>query len=343
MVNYRKIGVWNTAFLGDALLTLPLIKALNNAFPLAEVHFFVRAGLEALFQGQPGIASATGFDKRGKDKSLKAARNLGKKISSQNFDLWICPHRSFRSSLVSHASNIPTRIGYDSPWFNRLSHTQTVSRKFNELAEIERLMQLLVPIGIDTLAPWPKLKTVPLSSAFPDKPLLGVHPGSTWPTKKWPLKYFGEIVRQAVARGAQVVVFGGPGEEPDARELIQLSGCKGSSSITDLSGSLDLPALAAHIAAMNIYLTNDSGPMHLAWMLNIPTVALFGPTVKELGFFPRGNSTVLEVNTLDCRPCGLHGPKKCPKGHFHCMIKLEPDTVWKAIEKHLLRATPLQD
>ncbi len=339
MVNYRKIGVWNTAFLGDALLTLPLIKALNNAFPHAEIHFFVRAGLELLFQGQPGIASVTGFDKRGKKKSLKAARSLGKKLSSQGFDLWICPHRSLRSSLVSNATGIPMRIGYDSPWFNRLAHTKTVGRCFNEMEEIERLMQLLVPLGIDTSAPWPKLATATLSTTFPDKPLLGVHPGSTWPTKKWPLKYFGEIVRRGVDSGAQVIVFGGPGEEPDAQRLIQLSGCKGSDAITDLSGSLDLPSLAAHIAAMNAYLTNDSGPMHLAWMLKVPTVALFGPTVKELGFFPRGeHSTVLEVNDLDCRPCSLHGPKKCPKGHFRCMLKLEPDTVWKTVEKHLLGA-----
>ncbi len=75
--------------------------------------------------------------------------------------------------------------------------------------------------------------------------------------------------------------------------------------------------------------------MHLAWAQDTPLVALFGPTVRKLGFFPRGdNSTVLEV-PLDCRPCGLHGPKKCPKGHHDCMRRLTPDMVWDALRAKL--------
>ncbi|HKI81718.1 MAG TPA: glycosyltransferase family 9 protein, partial [Pseudodesulfovibrio sp.] len=97
-----------------------------------------------------------------------------------------------------------------------------------------------------------------------------------------------------------------------------------------------LPELAAYLGRLDAYLTNDSGPMHLAWTQEVPLVALFGPTVKALGFFPRGdNATVLENDGLDCRPCGLHGPKKCPEGHFKCMRDLTPDRVWDVLKAKL--------
>lgn len=80
--------------------------------------------------------------------------------------------------------------------------------------------------------------------------------------------------------------------------------------------------------------------MHLAWVQRTNTVALFGPTVRELGFFPRGEHTkVMEVQGLDCRPCGLHGPKKCPKGHFKCMVDLTPDKVWEELTSRMALAT----
>ena len=340
MGDFKKIGVWNTAFLGDAVLTLHLIKALNLAYPTAQVHFFVRGGLESLFQAQEGIATCQGFYKRGKQKTLPAARKLGQAIGAQGFDLWISAHTSLRSAVVAASTGTPTRIGYRSPWFNRLAYTHTVDRCFPQLEEVERLMQLTLPLGIHGPAPGPDLLLngkatlagVESHRSHRQTPILGVHPGSTWPTKKWPAEYFADIVRRAIDTGWTVAVFAGPGEEKDAAEVIRQSARAGSERIIDLSGRLDLPGLAAHIAAVDLYLTNDSGPMHLAWMQRTPTVALFGPTVRQLGFFPRGEQArVLEVDGLPCRPCGLHGPKACPKGHFKCMLELTPDKVWQQL------------
>ncbi len=344
MAEFIKIGVWQTAFLGDALLTLPLLKALENRFPGAEIHYFVRAGLEGLFSALPGLASVRPFAKRGADKGLGRAWALGRSLSREGFDLWVSAHVSLRSAVVAKASSIPVRIGYDKPWFNRLAYTRTVSRQFDELEEVERLMELARPLGIEGPAPDPEMvlprAAVDVADAYFSeltRPVLGVHPGSTWPTKQWPEERFAEVVARAAQAGATVLVFGGPGEEPLAARIVdQAKSFAHGADIRDLSGRLDLPGLAAHLARLDACLTNDSGPMHLAWVQRVPLVALFGPTVRGLGFFPRGEgSTVLELPGLDCRPCGLHGPRRCPLGHHRCMTDISPDRVWEALAPKL--------
>ncbi|MGE4421719.1 MAG: lipopolysaccharide heptosyltransferase II [Pseudodesulfovibrio sp.] len=344
MREYKKIAVWQTAFLGDAVLTLPLLRALKDRYPDAEIHFFVRAGVQSVFEGQPEIAQVRPFAKRGAQKSLNAAVRLGWELGREGFDLWISTHTSLRSALVAGATGIKRRIGYNRPWYNRLAYTETVDRRFNELPEIERLMELVRPLGIDGPAPEARLVLPEKArqaadrfwetSGF-DRPVLGVHPGSTWPTKCWPVDYFSEIVRRAADGGAHVLVFAGPGEEEVAAQVIDRAQAD-PNRVTNLAGQLTLPELAAYLGRLDAYLTNDSGPMHLAWTQDVPLVALFGPTVKALGFFPRGdNSTVLENEGLACRPCGLHGPKKCPEGHFKCMRELTPDRVWDALRGKL--------
>ncbi|MUM77476.1 lipopolysaccharide heptosyltransferase II [Pseudodesulfovibrio sp. F-1] len=347
MQTYRKIGVWQTAFLGDAVLTLPLLRALADAYPEADIHLFVRAGLEGLFAAQPELSVVHGFAKRGAQKSMLSALGLGREIGRQGFDLWISAHASLRSAAVAAATGIPRRIGYHRPWFNRLAYTDVVDRRFHQQEEVERLMGLLGPLGKNGPAPEARLVLPPEAMAAADTfwrgqcadgPVLGIHPGSTWPTKCWPVEYFGQVAALATGAGARVLVFAGPGEEGAAGAVMAEAVARGAvpDSLVNLAGRLSLPELAAWIRRLDAYLTNDSGPMHLAWVQETPLVALFGPTVRHLGFFPRGaGSTVMEV-PLECRPCGLHGPRRCPLGHHDCMRTLTTDMVWEALAPKLL-------
>lgn len=344
--DFRKIGLWQTAFLGDAVLTLPFIQALKARYPEAELHFFVRAGLEKLFHAQRELTSVRPFAKRGSQKGLFAARALGNELSLEGFDLWISPHASLRSAYLARCVGAPVRIGYQSPWYNWLAYTHLVDRSFDKLEEIERIFQLGGPLGIfadkSTPAPPPRLDLPPEASAradeiyagLPKGPRLGIHPGSTWPTKCWPKEHFADIARRALAAGAVVLLFAGPGEEELATH-IAASANDNSGRLVNLGGMLTIPALAACIARLDACLTNDSGPMHLAWAQNVPLAACFGPTVRALGFFPRGqNSRVLET-PLDCRPCGLHGHKACPLGHHNCMKDIRPDQAWDLLRPML--------
>lgn len=340
-----KIGVWNTAFLGDAVLTLPLLHTLAAGYPDAELHFYVRGGLESLFAAQPELAGVHGFAKRGKQKGAGGVYAMGRTIARQGFDLWISPHTSLRSGLIARWSGIDRRIGYNRPWFNRFFYTHTVDRAFGRMDEIERLLRLVEPLDLKLIAaPTLVLPDAALAKAdafftrLDGGPVLGVHPGSTWPTKQWPEEYFSDIAKRAAADGARVLVFGGPGEEAVAARVAASAGAGKTDRIIDISGQLSLTELAAYLNRLDCYLSNDSGPMHLAWVQGTPVTALFGPTVRELGFFPRGDhSTVLET-TLPCRPCSLHGPKQCPEGHHRCMRNLTPDTVYADVARKLAAA-----
>ena len=377
-----RIALWNTAFLGDAVLTLPLIRAVKERFPGAELDFYVRQGFSGLFEGHPDIAHVYAMDKNA--RSVANLPALGKLLSGRGYALWVCAHPSFRSALVCRLSGAAMRVGYSELPLARLFFTHSVSRRFSDLDEIERLLQLMIPL--EPAAPqvtmrieaafspllskeeqhWPELglpakareeaalfyeglrggsaasehqastDTDHAKTATP--PVLGVHPGSVWPTKRWPVEYFAELCTKALHHGAHVLVFAGPGEEGVAQRMldsIDTAGGDCSARVHDLSGKLGLAGLAAHIGGLSCYVTNDSGPMHLAWAQRVPVTALFGPTTRQLGFFPRGRgATVMEL-PLDCRPCGLHGHRECPKGHHNCMRALTPDMVWADVANKL--------
>ena len=339
----NRIGVWNTAFLGDAILTLPLIRTLKAAYPEADIHFWVRRGLEELFSAQPELAAVHGFDKRGKQRGLGGAYAMGRELSRQGYDLWISAHASLRSALVARGSGAGMRIGYRAPWFNRLCYTHTVDRGFRRREEIERLLALLHPLEIVTELKWPELS---LPEAALDKAaalwrerglgqegrrVLGMHPGSVWATKRWPIEYFNRVAVLAAGHDVDVLVFSGPGEEELAEMAAAGVSKLGAQGGAVVARGLSLPELAACIGKVDCYLSNDSGPMHLAWPQRVPLVALFGPTDRGLGFYPRGERTRVLEQPMDCRPCGLHGGESCPNGSHACMRDILPETVWSVV------------
>lgn len=343
MKKYRNIAIWQTAFLGDAILTLPLIQAVAAAYPKAGLHFWVRQGFQDLFQAVPELTSVTGFAKRGDRRGLAGLRRTAADLAAQNCDLLISAHSSLRSGLIAKLSGIPERIGYASP-LNRLLYTTTVDRAFESFEEVERLMRLLEPLGLSGPAPTPRLrlpamaidKASELFNLSPGDVSIGLHPGSVWPTKRWPVEYFTRLAALCLDAGWRVLIFGGPGEEDLARTVhAQAQDLTRkppvSDRLLDLSGRLSLTELAACIARLDCYVTNDSGPMHMAWVQNVPLVAMFGPTTRNLGFYPRGaGSTVLETGH-DCRPCGLHGGRQCRLGDHRCMREITPELAFAAV------------
>lgn len=356
------IAVWNTGFLGDAVLTLPLLQALHRACPDDALCFIVRKGLKPLFEHHPALAEVLEFDKRGAQKSLHGMMRFGRTLADRKIAIWISAHTSLRSAIMARLSHAPMRIGYAPEAFfpggYAWAYTETVKRRFGQVDEIERLLGLLEPLGIVNQGDaWPEIVVADAArhearerwASFGGRPVLGMHPGSVWPTKRWPLEYFARIGALAVRGGCHVLLFGGPGEETGMcarlEHAIRITLPEEAHGfVHNAGGTLTLPQLAAEIALLDAYLTNDSGPMHLAWTQRVPTVAMFGPTTPHLGFAPRGpEATVLEM-ALPCRPCGRHGHRACPKNHFRCMRDLKPEQAWEHLapylaEKHIPRHT----
>ncbi len=344
--------------MGDALLTLPLLQNLRLAFPDAELDFYVRRGFAPLFAANPILRAVYEYDKRGAEKGLGALWRKGAEIRSRGYDLWVCAHSSARSAALARLSGAPLRVGYSGPWHDAAYNLKT-PRRFAELEEVERLLQLLRPLDIQAHDLWPELVLPPEALKRADEyftqqvrkdfsgPVLGLHPGSVWGTKRWPEENFAAIALRALQAGAQTLLFAGPGEEEMAARVARaVRDGMGEEALQgrffDLSGKLSLPELGAWLGRLDCYLTNDSGPMHLAWMQRTPVTALFGPTVRSLGFFPRGACAQVFEAAVECRPCGLHGPQLCPKGHHACMREIDLEKVWADVNRKLFAKSQIK-
>ena len=337
-----KIGIFQTSFIGDSVLTTPLIQKTAKLFPESKIVVITRPQTEDIFRPMPEVAEIILNDKKGWNK-IFGVWKTAKDIKKANIDILLVPHRSFRTALIAWLSGVPIRIGFTSSE-GKFLYTKTIP--FNWMIhDAERNLSLLHGIVKENFtaeklnmkyAPSAEENVARLMKDFnlEGKTLIGIHPGSAWPTKCWPFENYVELVsRIETELHLQTVIVGGGKKDADLGEkLCQLS----QGHCANLCGKTSLADLMALMGHFKLFITNDSGPMHIATAFNVPTLAIFGPTTRELGFFPYGNGhRVLEVKGLECRPCALHGGRKCPKGHFKCMRLITVDDVFKNVKEML--------
>lgn len=162
-----------------------------------------------------------------------------------------------------------------------------------------------------------------------DRPLVGMAPGALWETKRWPPDRFGALAAWAANQGLQVVLTGSPSERAMTKRVQMLA-----PHAVDLAGALDLALLAAIIDRCEAFVANDSGPMHMARALGVPTVALFGST--DPGQFDFSGHQLLFAGA-DCSPCSFHGLPQCPRGDLRCLNDLSVEQTRRALESSLSR------
>jgi lipopolysaccharide heptosyltransferase II len=163
--------------------------------------------------------------------------------------------------------------------------------------------------------------------------LIGLAPGARHATKRWPIGRFVELGRELVARGNRPLpVFFGPDE--DALLAVWRTRWPGDGTWVPIRE--DLEVAAACVARLGGLVTNDTGLMHAAAAMGTPVIAFFGPTVRQFGFAPWGRGhQILERDSLECRPCSLHGGPRCPKSHFRCMLDIDVATTLAAVDAAL--------
>ncbi len=337
-----KIGIFQTSFIGDSVLTTPLIQKTAKLFPDTKIVVITRPQTEDIFRPMKEVSEIILNDKKGWNK-IFGVWKTAKAIKASGIDILLVPHRSFRSALIAWLSRVPVRIGFTSSegWF---LYTKTVPFSWM-IHDAERNLSLLQGIVKE------KFTAEKLSMRFTPsaeenvarlihdfnlegKTLVGIHAGSAWPTKCWPMEYFVKLIsRLQTELGVTAVLVGGGAKDADLGEKIcQLS----QGHAANLCGKTSLADLMALMKHFKLFITNDSGPMHIATAFGVPTLAIFGPTTRELGFFPYGEGhRVLEVKDLACRPCALHGGRKCPLGHFKCMKDILPDRVFQNAKEML--------
>lgn len=324
-----RICLLQTAFLGDCVLTLPLLKKLREAFPEAAVTVVTRPETAGIFSAS-GLAAEIIEDRKKTAPRLAEFGRLAGELRARGFDAAIVPHRSLRSALLAWRAGIPVRVGFSSS-AGAFLFTHKVPFSWL-LHDVERNLALLSPLAENLASAFPGLRGaagVPYSPG--DRVTAGINAGSAWHTKRWPAEKWGRLVRKlAAARGGKVLLVGGPGEKEWNAEIERLAGPE---NCLNLTGRTTMPELMEAIRPLKVFISNDSGPMHIAVALGVPAVGIFGPTTRELGFFPYGPRNRVVETPLACRPCALHGSAKCPHGHFLCMRLLTVEEVFKASQE----------
>lgn len=327
-MQYENILIIQTAFIGDVVLATPIIEKLHFQFPQAKIDFLLRKGNEGLFENHPFLNQVIVWDK----KSEKY-RNLFKtllKIRSKKYDLVINLQRFASTGILCGFSKGKEKIGFQENPFSFLFHKKIPYRfKLNEKNphEVERYHDLIKEItdeksGLMKL--YPNQKAFDRVKTFKEKKYIVICPASVWFTKQYPTEKWIELINQINVK-FDVYLLGGKEDESMCEEILNASK---NHSVRNLAGKFSFLETAALMSHAEMCYVNDSGPMHIASAMNAPTTAIFLSTVPSFGFGPRSeNSKVIETKEkLDCRPCGIHGKKECPKGHFKCS-EIEPSAL----------------
>ena len=330
-----RILIIHTAFIGDIVLSTPLIKKIKDTYPDSDITYVTTPSGEAILKNNPHLNNIIVYDKRGEHKGISGVWQLGKRLRYENFNMVITPHRYLRSSILSWLSRSPIRKGYDIASGSCLF---TEKIKYDRTKhEVEKLLSFVAPENKKRyeieLYPGEKEKmkgdNLWKENLLEDKKVVVLAPGSKWFTKQWPVEYFNKLAENLKKlSNVRLIVVGGKDEInlPIEKE-----------NIIDMRGKTSLLELADILSRADVVVTNDSSPIHIASAFKKPRIfALFGPTIEKFGFFPWSlNSKVFQVDGLKCRPCGIHGGKSCPEKHFKCMRDILPEEVFNEIKKYL--------
>ena len=328
------ILIIHTAFIGDIVLSTALVSKVKEKYPDSNIYYLTTPLGKEILKNNPKIKEIIVYDKRGKDKGFGAFISFVRKIRKLKIDICLTPHRYLRSSILSLLSGAKIRVGYD---IASLAFVYNKKIKYDKTKhEVEKLLSF-----IDDNTKRYKLEMYPsekdkikidtlLKKLSNNKKIILIAPGSKWFTKKWPEEYFRILIQNLVKRDDLLIVITGGKEEKEIELNLD-------SKVLDLRGEITLLELAELTKRASLVVSNDSAPIHITSAFpNTRIIGIFGPTVKEFGFFPWSkNSKVFEINGLYCRPCAIHGGNSCPEKHFRCMKEITPDLIENEIYNYI--------
>ncbi len=334
----HRIVVIHTAFLGDIILTLPMVQVLKRSIPDSSITFVAIPASCAVLLNHPSINHIIEYDKKGKSRGIAGMVRLIRRLKEKNFEAAIVPHRSLRSALIPALAGIPIRIGFSTS-AGKFLYTSTVEYK-PDRHEIMRDLDLLRPLGIEPALELPLLypsqedrevvdRLMAASIESPVGPLVAIAPGSVWKTKRWPEDNFAALTMLLTNAGYGVVLIG---SQEDRMLCDRVARGGKQHRVMNTAGNLTILQSAELVGRSAVLVSNDSAPMHAGVAMRTPVVAIFGATIPGFGFAPIGeNNRIHQTEGLSCRPCSIHGGNECPIRTFDCMHRIKPEEVFQSV------------
>lgn len=331
----EKLLIRAVNWVGDAVMTTPALAVIRENFPQAEIVLLANPLVSQLFMPHPAVDRVITFDRHGVHKGLAGRLRLASQLRKQAFDAAIILPNSFESALIPWLAGIPIRLGKSSDGRGFMLTERFRPDPLKPAAhEVEYYLELLRSFGISGQTRAPQLMVTPEESREAglrlaehgitvDDFVVGINPGAAFGSaKRWFPERFAEVAgRLTAAWNAKIAIFGGPGETDIAAGIERhLAG-----PCCNLAGKTNLRELMALIRRCNFFISNDSGPMHIAAALGVPLVAIFGST-DHATTSPYTDKAVIVRKEIECAPCKL---RECPTDH-RCMTAVSADDVVQA-------------
>jgi ADP-heptose:LPS heptosyltransferase len=315
-----KFLIIQTAFIGDVILASPVIEQLSATYPAAKIDFLLRNGNESLLENHPKLNEIIVWNK--KENKLANLLKIVTKVRSNEYDYIINLHRFASSGLITFLSGAKHKMGFDKNPFSFCYTTKVKHDIGNNKHEAERNLELIKDIangGFVKPKLYPGTSDLKAVERFKAQPYICIAPTSVWFTKQFPKEKWVELINIIQT---PVIYLLGATTDNEACEWIK-SNVK-HTGVINLSGKLSFLESAALMKDAKMNYVNDSAPLHIASAMNAAVIAIFCSTIPAFGFGPLSDvSKIVETKEeLSCKPCGLHGYKACPKGHFKCALTI---------------------
>ncbi len=318
--------------IGDVLLTTPLLRAIRQRYPGSNITVLTKPAHAPLLSHNPHVSRVLSAEPN------RTLRHLAAELRADRYTDLLDLHDSFRSRMlralvpgnwtrypkhrVARALLIHTKRNWYRSW-RPVAERYFAAAQHLDVTPDGRPPEFFLAAdarqGID--------KWLVGAGLAQDRSMIAVAPGAAHATKRWPAQHWQALIDRIIEQGNDVVIVGGAADRPLAAALT----LKGAGRVVSAAGQFGLQETGALIERSAALVSGDTGVMHMATGVGTPVVALFGPTVKEFGFFPyTPASRVIELD-LSCRPCSSKGGPRCPLGHHRCLVDIGPETVFAAL------------
>ena len=296
-----KILIIHTAFIGDIVLSTPLIQKLKDLYPKSEIDYLTLPTNQSVLYNNPNLNEIILYDKKGKDKGIKGFLKVLKILKQKKYDYAVIPHRFIKSILLAKLAKIPDIVGFDvatgSSLLDKKVHYDMKKH------EVERLLNLVgyegkkIPVRIypakENFVKIEKMLTISGYTGKKEQKLILVAPGSQRPEKMWPIEKYREVIQKLKKNENYFIGITGSKSEKELPLNFEKD-----KNVIDFRGEISLVEFGALISKADVVVGNDSSPIHIASGFEKPfVIGIFGPGKRSLGFFPwTEKSNVIEDN-----------------------------------------------
>lgn len=342
---FENILVINLMHIGDLMLVTPVLKTLRSAYPKARLTLLADKKLRDLVEYNKHIDECMLIDKKGADDKLPAFIRFIGKVRAKHFDLVINLHRNERASALAAFSGAKRIVGYSKPgfsWFfdevlpNKKAVMHQIHSHFEVLQKAAGVktiddggLEMWLPPGADERAAalWQE-------NFSPEDKVVAFNIGASWLTKRWIDSYFAECADRLIERGYRIAFFGGPMDTEIVETAVGLMRHQDRDRLKIFTGRLSLGELAGMLRRCVLFLTTDSGPMHVGVAMHVPVVTMFGSSPVP-GFYPYDGRDILIRTPEKCHPCGIHQCPRKGKDNMACMKNIPVEAVMRYVDELL--------